>query len=209
MLYPQSQLFLTITPGMKRTYTVAILVGCVGIGLLLWWQARSEVPKPSLCCVKVEPAEILNHDGVDQWLVTLCISNVNRGPIAPENYVFLKQTSAAVQCRHSGSWEKNQEAFPIRLDCGLGPAKTCDRLLLVTTGTESCRVSVSYTHGTLTFPSKIGRLVQSLPLPIRSALPYGFWRWVGFMQPVPSRSWREAEIDFDLAGVSPRPQSVP
>jgi hypothetical protein len=195
-------------PEVKRTYVVALLATCVGAWLLLLRHAGPDVPKPSFSCVKVEPAEVLNREGADTWLVTFCISNVNTGPLAPEKFVFVRQTSGAVECRKSGFWAKDDEAFPIPLDCGLGPGKTCERLLLVPTGAESCRVAVTFTDGTLLLRARIGRIAQSLPLLIRQRFPYGFWRWAGFIQTVPSRSWREAEIAFDLNGVSPGTQLV-
>jgi hypothetical protein len=160
----------------KRTYAVALLVACVGACLLLLRHAGPDLPKPSFSCVKVEPAEVLNREGVDTWLVTFSISNVNTGPFAPEKCVFVRQTSGAVDCRKSGLWAKNDEAFPIPLSCGLPPGKTWEGFLLVPTGTECCRVPVTYTDGTLVFQARIGRLVQSLPLLIRSRFSYGFWR---------------------------------
>jgi len=194
-------------PKVKWPYTVALLAACVLAVLLVLRHAGPDVPKPSFSCVKVEPAEVLNREGVDTWLVTFSISNVNTGPFAPEKCVFVRQTSGAVDCRKSGLWAKNDDAFPILLNCGLPPGKTWNGFLLVPTGTESCRVLVTYTDGTLVFRARIGRLVQSLPLLIRSRFSYGFWRWVGFMQPVPSRHWCEADIAFDLSQVSQSTQA--
>jgi hypothetical protein len=194
-------------PKVKWPYTVALLAACVVAVLLVLRRAGPDVPKPSFSCVKVEPAEVLNRDGADQWLVTFCISNVNTGTLEPTKYVFVRQTSAAVECRKSGLWATNDDAFPILLNCGLPPGKTWNGLLLVPTGTESCRVLVTYTDGTQIFRTTIGRLVLNLPALIRSRFPYGFWRWVGFMATVPSRHWREADIAFDLSQVSQSTQA--
>jgi hypothetical protein len=191
----------------KWAYAVALLAAFVVAVLLVLLRAGPDVPKPSLSCVKVEPAEVLNRNGADLWIVTFCVSNVSTVPFAPEKYVFFRKTPAAVECRKAGVWMKDEEALPT-LVYGLEPGGTWISLLLVPTGSESCRVPITYTGGTLAFRAKIGRLAEGLPLLIRSRLPNKFWRWAGFITTVPSRDWREAKITFEISEVATGMQPV-
>jgi hypothetical protein len=190
--------------GVKLSYVVALLGACVGTGLLLLLQNANDAPRPSFTRIKVEPAEVLNRQGADRWLLTFCVSNVNTGSFAPEKYLFFsRKSTGSVECRKSGLWIKDEEAFVTPFVYSLRPGETWIGLVLVPPGTECCRVPVTYTGGMLTMRSRIGGFTERLPLPIRSLFRGGFWRWAGFRQPIPSKSWREATFDFDVTGVWP------
>jgi hypothetical protein len=172
-----------------------IIAGALAV--MIWPSRRGRCPLV-LNIVSVEPAGIIDDAREEMWLVTLRLSNSDARPSSPQNRLYFKSSGTA------NRWIGVEGA----LDCALAPGERCDRLLLLPARTDAYRVCLKYASASLSFKAQLERLVERLPIWIRSRLSYKFWRWVGFGNYGPSGHWREISVELPFPPKSPRPVGI-
>ncbi len=190
----------------RKAIAAAIGVSLVGLLAVLVWPRTTVRLPPTLNIVSMEPAEIVDDDGEDMWLVTLGLRNLDSRPPSPENCLNVKNAGGAIEAKVANRWVQVEGA----LDCGLAPGGNCERLFLMPARIEGCRVSLKYT-GSRLVGGQLWRLSLRLPEFVRFRMSHEFWRWVGsFGMPhyVPSLHWREISVELPLPSTSTRPASI-
>ena len=167
-------------------------------------------PPPALNIASIEPAGMFDERG-EMSLLTLIISNRADLPL-PENAVHVRNQKKAstVEARISNVWVEVQGA----LTCHIRPHESRDHFILFPAGVDCFRLSIQYTGSSLSFKKKpikerLEWLAERLPGALRSRLPRGFWRWVGFGPDyVPNSNWRTLTVEIPLTPVVNSARSV-
>jgi hypothetical protein len=188
---------------------VAIVAIVATVAVLAIFSNKSPDP-PVVRLASVEPAGIMDDNGAEMWLVTVGISNSNPPLSAPGAVLFVRNNDRPTEAKLSESWNAVECPWVeghLRAQitmCELSPGMERQRMLILPASSRSCRISLEYVGGVLSFKMRLAHLVNRMPLFVRSRVTYKFWRWAGYDRVYPGSNWREitVELPFSAGGVA-------
>lgn len=182
----------------------SVVVGAVALALtgslaLLICFGKRESHPPILSVVRVEPAGVLDDNGLELQMVSLSISAPTNLRSRPAEPLFVRTGAISVEAKVADRW--------VRVDgglwkgCELWPGSPHETVIATPAHTVSCRLRLEYT-GSLLSETRVRWVAARLP----TGIPFHqrVWDWLGKIGHMPSGNWREIIIEMSLPPESAR-----
>jgi len=183
----------------KHKVLIAILAAAatVLIAIAVFWGGAEKSPTLVLNEMTTEPAGIIDDNGLEMRLVTVCILEPGPAIRRPEKHLFLRGRGHPIKAKVAGHWIEVDGMLSNSYAIFAG--KGVERLIVLPANAVSCRFELQYTRARMTETQAywlLGRLPNRMPFRQK------IWFWLCQIPFRPSGTWRDMTMEVPLLPAS-------
>jgi hypothetical protein len=179
---------------MRKVLAAAVAIAVAALLVAIIWPARPGRCPLVLEVASIEPAGIFDDAGAEMWMASLSISNSDTRPRSPENGLYVRDSSRAIEAKVANRWIEEEGGMACRLD----PHDKCTRVFLLPADTESCRVRLKYAATSISLKWRLSGPIERLARIGHLRLPANYWTWMYRVPFRPSSNWKEMTVELPM-----------